>query len=63
MAIDYRTKQDEPTREKELIGTVVKYDSRPDEYTVYPRDVDGEALVTHWITAKEGSYVDLESMR
>lgn len=46
----------------DLIATVIKHDLRPDECTIYPRDVTDEELVTKWITAEEGSYVELEAM-
>ncbi|WP_458187654.1 DUF7511 domain-containing protein [Haladaptatus sp. NG-WS-4] len=63
MVIDYRTKQDGSTTKQELTGTLVRYEDQPDEYTIYPRGVDGDLLMTRWITAREGSYVGLESMR
>lgn len=31
--------------------------------TIYPANVDDTALVTTWITADEGAFVDLEEMR
>lgn len=33
------------------------------ECTLYPASCDGEALLTRWMTASEGSFVDLEGMR
>lgn len=33
------------------------------ECTLYPDGVDGVALMTHWLTAGEGSFVALSEMR
>ena len=33
------------------------------ECTLYPATCDAAALVTRWMTATEGSFVDLEEMR
>lgn len=45
-----------------LGSTIVEYEDAPDECTIYPRGVSGGARTTTWISAKEGSYVDLESV-
>jgi hypothetical protein len=42
---------------------IVEYDDAPDECTIYPADAQEWELMTRWITAREGSYVDLEEMR
>lgn len=33
------------------------------ECTLYPTGCDGDALMTRWITADAGAFVDLEQMR
>ena len=44
----------------ELIqSTVVTYDDRPDECTLHPLYPGDEERTTAWITALEGSYIDL----
>lgn len=47
----------------ELTAVVVEYDGEPDECTLYPAEASDDALVTEWITAEEGSYVELDEMR
>lgn len=44
-----------------LRSTVVEYEDAPDECTIFPRGLSGVERMTTWISAKEGSYVDLES--
>ena len=46
-----------------LVGTVVRYEDAPDEYTVHPPDATEGELVTTWLTAREGAFVDLTEMR
>ena len=46
-----------------LVAHVERYEDAPDECTIYPGDVAGEELVTHWLSAAEGSYVSLAAMR
>jgi hypothetical protein len=46
-----------------LTAAVVERGDGLDECMLYPADADEEALVTEWITAEEGSYVELDSMR
>ncbi|WP_254766851.1 DUF7511 domain-containing protein [Salinilacihabitans rarus] len=41
----------------------VENDDAPNECALFPREASEEELLTTWITAHEGSYVDLESMR
>ena len=47
----------------DFTSTEVSYDDAPDELTIYPCDVDDHVLLTTWITALDGSYHDLDSMR
>jgi len=47
----------------ELAFTIVLRDDRPDQCTVYPADARSEDLVTEWITADEGGFVDVRAMR
>lgn len=49
--------------EFELDHITVENDDAPDECAVFPREATEEELMTAWITAQEGSFVDLESMR
>ncbi|WP_246279844.1 DUF7511 domain-containing protein [Natronomonas salina] len=45
-----------------LRATVVEYEDGPDECTIYPNGVSGAERMTTWISAKEGSFVDLETV-
>jgi hypothetical protein len=47
----------------ELRAEIVEYDDAPNECTIFPTDAQEWELMTRWITAAEGSYVDLEAMR
>lgn len=51
-----------PARER-LVSVVVERDREPDECTIYPADATGEELMTNWMTAEAGSYVELDAMR
>ena len=42
---------------------IVRYDDAPDECTIYPADTEEWDLLTTWISAAEGSYVELAAMR
>jgi hypothetical protein len=42
---------------------VEKYDERPDQCTIFPSQSDGVERMSTWITATEGSFVDLQTMR
>ena len=60
----------DPSRPDELplAGTVVearivRYDDQPDELTLYPRDISRGRQATTWISAREGSFVDLQEHR
>lgn len=46
----------------ELRTTVVEYEDSPDECTIYPLETSEMELMTTWISAKEESYVDLDSV-
>jgi len=43
--------------------TVVEYEEAPNECTIFVSGVPRTERMTTWITAKEGSYIDLESVR
>ena len=43
----------------QLRATIVEYEDAPDECTIFPRDASGVERMTTWISAEEGSYVDL----
>jgi hypothetical protein len=47
----------------ELVGTLVRYDGAPDEYTVHPPDATETELLTTWLTAERADLVDLDRMR
>ncbi|SFB71225.1 hypothetical protein SAMN05444422_101397 [Halobiforma haloterrestris] len=47
----------------ELDHVTVENDNAPDECAVFPRAASEEELMTNWIAAHEGAFVDLESMR
>lgn len=46
-----------------LQAIVEKYDNRPDQCTIFPSGSEGFERMSTWITAREGSYVDLQTMR
>ncbi|WP_418286686.1 DUF7511 domain-containing protein [Halorubrum sp. DTA46] len=50
-------------RQSILQGTVVRYDDRPDECTLHPRDPTDQERTTAWITAKQGAYVSATAWR
>ncbi len=58
-----RAESDDPAEDYELRAVFVDGDGGQTECTLYPRHTDADELVTHWITAREGSFVDLRSMR
>ncbi|MCU4751129.1 hypothetical protein OB919_03885 [Halobacteria archaeon AArc-curdl1] len=41
----------------------IENDDGPDECAMFPRYGSNESLMTTWISAREGSYVDRESIR
>lgn len=53
-----------PLQSIELCAIHMEYDGQPDELTIYPAVVADEfERMTQWITAVEGSWVDVEAMR
>lgn len=52
---------EEPTTA--LDHVTVENDDAPNECAIFPREASEEELMTNWITAHDGSFVDLESMR
>lgn len=46
-----------------LQATVVRYDGKPDECTLHPRDASVSELLARWIIASEGAYVEVEEYR
>lgn len=58
---DIQPRTDEPTTELEHV--TVENEDAPDECAIFPREASEEVLMTNWITAHEGSFVPLESMR
>ena len=56
-----RTTFEDPTFELDHI--TVENEDALDECAVFPREATEDELMTNWITAHEGSFVDLESMR
>lgn len=48
---------------QKLRAIVEKYDDRPDQCTIFPSDEEGVKRMSTWITAREGSFVDLQTMR
>lgn len=55
--------ESDESRAGTLAAVVEERDSAPDECTIYPVDAADEELVTKWITAEEGSFVELDAMR
>lgn len=65
---DSGSQQDQATEERPpgkpvLEARLVRYERQPNELTISPRDVDRSARMTTWISAREGSFVDLDSVR
>jgi len=46
-----------------LTATVVEYENEPNECTIHPIDPPTEDRTTAWISAREGSYVELQRCR
>lgn len=46
-----------------LRADIAEREHGPDECTIWPHNASGNALLTEWITAEEGSFVSLEEMR
>lgn len=47
----------------ELSSVVERYDDQPDECTIFRSDLPESRRLCTWISAKEGSYVDLATCR
>ena len=60
-----RTAVDElPSSSSPLLEHItVENDDAPDECAIFPCEATENELLTTWVTAQEGSYVDLESIR
>ncbi len=50
-------------RELELVAQIETRHRQPDLCTIYEPDADEMRQMSTWITAKEGSFVAVESMR
>lgn len=69
---DVSTRADQPTAPKPrpadrasdtVIARFVRYDDQPDELTLTPRACPPDARLTTWISAQDGSFVDLANTR
>lgn len=47
----------------EFDHVTVEHDDAPDECAIFPREASEDELLTTWISAHDGSFVGLESMR
>jgi hypothetical protein len=47
----------------ELVARIEAREGAPDQCTLHPTGLDDVDLMTHWLTADEGTYVSVESMR
>lgn len=54
---------DETDSTVSIAAEIVVARDQPAECTLYPVDANGLDLMSTWITAQEGSFVGLESMR
>ena len=50
-------------RIRAYVARIESYDDAPDECTVYPLYADEDERLTTWVSAKEESFVELETMR
>lgn len=48
---------------QQLQAIVEKYEDRPDQCTIFPSASDGVERMSTWVTAREGSFVDIQTMR
>lgn len=55
----------EPPRERQgtYRAVVEEYEGRPDQCTIFPRDVSETDRLATWITARDESFVRLDKMR
>lgn len=49
--------------DQEYKAVVERYETQPNQCTIFRTDVGDAELTTTWITANEGSYVDLALVR
>jgi hypothetical protein len=61
MADDLQTADE--THPVALESIIERYDDQPNECTLYRSDVPERRRLSTWISAKEGSYVDLQLWR
>lgn len=47
----------------ELVARVETREGAPDQCTLHPTGLDDVDLMTHWVTADEGSFVDVTAIR
>jgi len=48
---------------QQLEAIVEKYETRPDQCTIFPSSTEGVERMSTWVSAREGSFVDLQTMR
>ncbi len=48
---------------QKLQAIVEKYEERPDQCTIFPSSDNGVERMSMWVTAKEGSFVSIQTMR
>lgn len=48
---------------QQLQAIVEKYEDRPDQCTIFPSANEGVERMSTWVTASEGSFVDIQTMR
>lgn len=56
----------EPIHPNHELGTdmiLERKDREPDELTIFPSDISREERVTTWVSAEEGSFVELGEWR
>ncbi|WP_049912740.1 DUF7511 domain-containing protein [Natrialba hulunbeirensis] len=55
--------RDGPSPTIELDHVTIENGSQADECAIFPADAPEEELMTNWVAALEGSFVDLDSVR
>jgi hypothetical protein len=48
---------------QQLQAIVEKYEDRPDQCTIFPSSSEGVERMSTWVSAREGSFVDLQTIR
>jgi hypothetical protein len=61
--VDARETNAAPESEYDLCAVVVKYEQGPDRRTVYPRGADEFDRMTHWFTANDDAFRQLDECR